>query len=107
MFFDNGKYFDFVKKCRANGINVPIIPGLKILTGKKQLTTLPKIFHIDIPEDLYNEAEKCKSDAQVKELGIEWCIKQSRELMQQKVPCIHFYTMGVSETTRKVAKELF
>lgn len=107
MFFDNKKYFDFVKKCKEHDIHVPIIPGLKMLTGKKQLTALPKIFHIDIPEELYNEAEKCKTDAQVKELGIEWCIKQSKELMAANVPCLHFYTMGLSETTRRVAKELF
>lgn len=107
MFFDNQKYFDFVKQCRDNGITVPIIPGLKILTSKKQLIALPKIFHIDLPQPFYEELEKCKDDKQVKEVGIKWCIQQSKELMQANVPCLHYYTMGTSESTKKVAKEVF
>ena len=107
MFFDNKKYFEFVKSCREAGINVPIIPGLKIITQKKQLIALPKIFHIDMPIDLYKEIEKCKDDAQVKEVGIKWAIEQSKELIKNKVPCMHFYTMGTSETTRRVASEVF
>jgi len=107
MFFDNKKYFEFVKACTDNGINVPIIPGLKMITQKKQLNSLPKIFHMDIPIELYKEVEKCKDDKQVKELGIKWAIEQCKELMKANVPCLHFYTMGTSETTRKVAKEIF
>jgi len=107
MFFDNKKYFEFVKNCRDNGINVPIIPGLKMITQKKQLNSLPKIFHMDIPIDLYKEIEKCKDDKQVKEVGINWAIQQSKELIKGGVPCMHFYTMGTSETTRRVAKEIF
>ncbi len=107
MFFDNKKYFEFVKNCRDNGINVPIIPGLKMITQKKQLTGLPKIFHMDIPIDLYKEVEKCKDDKQVKEAGINWAIQQCKELVKENVPCLHFYTMGTSETTRRVAKEIF
>ena len=107
MFFDNKKYFEFVKNCKDNGINVPIIPGLKMITQKKQLTALPKIFHMDIPIDLYKEIEKCKDDKQVKEVGINWAIQQSKELIKAGVPCMHFYTMGTSETTRRVAKEIF
>ena len=107
MFFDNQKYFDFVKLCRENGIQVPIIPGLKILTSKKQISSLPKIFHIDIPNDLYMEVMKCKDDKQVKQVGIEWCIEQSKELVKANVPCLHFYTMGAAETTKAVAKEVF
>jgi methylenetetrahydrofolate reductase (NADPH) len=107
MFFDNAKFFEFVAKCREMGINVPIIPGLKILTQKKQLISLPKIFHIDIPQDLYMAAEKCKTDAEVKEVGIQWCIKQSKELVKANVSCLHFYTMGTSESTRRVASEVF
>jgi methylenetetrahydrofolate reductase (NADPH) len=80
---------------------------LKILTQKKQLISLPKIFHIDIPQDLYMAAEKCKTDAEVKEVGIQWCIKQSKELVKANVPCLHFYTMGTSESTRRVASEVF
>jgi methylenetetrahydrofolate reductase (NADPH) len=107
MFFDNQKYFDFVKLCRDNGITVPIIPGLKMFNTKKQLTILPKIFHIDIPQELYEAVVACKDDKQVKEVGIQWCIKQSQELMKANVPCLHYYTMGTAEATRRVAKEVF
>jgi methylenetetrahydrofolate reductase (NADPH) len=107
MFFDNKKYFEFVDLCRKNGVTVPIIPGLKILSSKKQITTLPKIFHIDIPQPFYEELEKCKTDAQVKEVGLQWCIEQSKELVKANVPCLHFYTMGASEATKRVAKEVF
>jgi len=107
MFFDNSKYFEFVNKCREMDINVPIIPGLKILTTKRQATLLPKIFKIDIPQPLLEEIEKCKTDAAVKEVGIEWCIQQSKELIQYETPCLHFYTMGASETTRRVASGVF
>jgi methylenetetrahydrofolate reductase (NADPH) len=107
MFFDNKKYFEFVKSCRDAGINVPIIPGLKMITQKRQLNALPKIFHIDMPIDLYKEIEKCKDDAQVKEVGINWAIQQSKELIKNNVPCMHFYTMGTSETTRRVASAVF
>lgn len=107
MFFDNKKYFDFVDLCRKNGINVPIIPGIKILTSKKQLSVLPKIFHIDLPVELYEAIENAKDDKEAKEIGIQWCIKQSKELVANKVPCLHFYTMGLSEATRRVAKEVF
>jgi methylenetetrahydrofolate reductase (NADPH) len=107
MFFDNSKYIEFVNRCKAMDINVPIIPGLKILTSKKQLTVLPKIFHIDIPEDLYKATMACKDDAAVKQVGIEWCTQQAKELIAAKAPCLHFYTMGVSDGTKNVAKECF
>ena len=107
MFFDNKKYFDFVDLCRKNGINVPIIPGLKILSSKKQIIALPKIFHIDIPQPFYESLEKCKDDKQILEAGIKWCIQQSKELVKANVPCLHFYTMGASEATKQVAKEVF
>lgn len=107
MFFDNAKYFEFVQKCHEMDIHVPIIPGLKILTTKKQATLLPKIFNIDIPQALLEEIEKCKTDAEVKEVGIEWCINQSKELIKQKAPCLHYYTMGTSEVTRRVASQVF
>ena len=86
MFFDNAKYFDFVERCRANGITVPIIPGIKPLTSSKQLTALPKIFHVDLPEALIEAVEGCKSEKDVKAIGIEWCIQQSKELMSAGVP---------------------
>jgi len=107
MFFDNKKYFEFVDLCRKNDINVPIIPGLKILTSKSQLVVLPKIFHIDLPQDMYVELEKCKDDKAVKEVGIKWCIEQSKELKKAGVPCLHYYTMGTSDSTKRVAKEVF
>lgn len=107
MFFDNKKYFAFIAKCREKGINVPIIPGLKPLTTKAQLTTLPKMFHIDIPEELASEVEKCKDDKAVKQLGIEWCIAQSKELKAAGVPCLHYYTMSRSEATIEIAKAVF
>lgn len=107
MFFDNKKYFDFVDMCRKNDINVPIIPGLKIFSSKKQITSLPKIFHIDIPQQFYETLEKCKDDKQIKQAGIDWCIHQSKELIKANVPCLHFYTMGMSEATKQVAKAVF
>jgi methylenetetrahydrofolate reductase (NADPH) len=93
--------------CRQNGVNVPIIPGLKMLTTKKQISILPKIFHIDIPQELYEAVDKCKDDKQVKEVGVEWCIQQCKELIKRKVPCLHYYTMGSSDTTKKVASAVF
>jgi methylenetetrahydrofolate reductase (NADPH) len=107
MFFDNNKYFEFVDKCRENGIHVPIIPGIKPLTGKAQLTVLPKTFHIDIPEELSEEAEKCKDNAAIKEVGIHWAIQQSKELIKKGVPTLHFYSMGKSDPIYRIAKELF
>lgn len=107
MFFDNKKYFEFVDKCREAGINVPIIPGIKPLTTKSQLTILPQIFHIDLPEELTEEAEKCKDNAAIKQVGIEWAIKQSKELIKYGAPTIHFYSMGKSDPIYKIAKELF
>lgn len=107
MFFDNKKYFEFVELCQKNDINIPIIPGLKILSSRSQLIALPKIFHIDLPQDLFVELEKCKDDKAVKEIGIDWCIEQSKELKKAGVPCLHYYTMGTSDSTKRVAREVF
>ena len=107
MFFDNQKYFEFVKKCKENNIHVPIIPGLKPLTTKKQASLLPKTFSIDIPETLLDEIEKCKNDTQVKEIGIQWAIQQSKELIKFGAPCMHYYTMGSAELTRQIAAAIF
>ena len=107
MFFDNQKYFEFVEKCRNIGINVPIIPGLKPLTLKKHLKILPSMFHIDIPEALSIEVEKCKNNNEVKQVGIEWAIQQSKELKKANVPCLHYYTMSRPEVTVAIAKEVF
>jgi methylenetetrahydrofolate reductase (NADPH) len=107
MFFDNRKFFDFVQKCREAGIDVPIIPGLKPLTTRKQMTLLPKTFHIDLPDDLVKSIEQCKNDEAVKEAGVEWCIAQSQELMKAKVPCLHYYTMGNADLIKRIASNVF
>ncbi len=106
MFFNNQKYFDFVKACRQIGIMVPIIPGLKPITTKKQITNLPKIFNVDIPSDLLKEFEICNSENDYKQVGIEWAIQQCKELMNEKVPVIHFYTMSNSESVKNVVANL-
>ncbi len=107
MFFDNQKYFDFVAQCREAEINVPIIPGIKPITAKGQATVLPTIFHIDIPEELSEEVEKCKDNAAVRQVGVEWTVQQSKELMKFGVPTLHFYSMGKSDPIYKIAKQLF
>tara|TARA_R110002073_G_scaffold57778_4_gene146787 strand:+ start:220304 stop:221260 length:957 start_codon:yes stop_codon:yes gene_type:complete len=107
MFFDNTKYFDFVKKVRAAGIDVPIIPGIKPVAVKRHLQLLPQVFKIDLPEDLVQEIEKCKDNKQVREVGVEWCIQQSKELYAAGVPVLHYYSMGKSDNIRKIAAALF
>jgi methylenetetrahydrofolate reductase (NADPH) len=107
MFFDNQNYFDFVENCRKNGITLPIIPGLKPITSIRQLTILPQLFHVDLPMDLTEELEKCKNNDQVRRVGIEWTIAQSRELMKFGVPSLHYYSMGKSASVYEVASELF
>ena len=107
MFFDNKKYFDFVDKVREAGIEVPIIPGIKPITTLGQITMLPRTFFLDLPDDLMDELEKCKTNGEVKEVGIEWAIQQSRELIDAGVPSLHFYTMSKADATYKIAKEVF
>jgi methylenetetrahydrofolate reductase (NADPH) len=107
MFFDNAKYFAFVEKCRAAGITVPIIPGLKPLSTKKQLQVLPRIFHLEIPAEFVREVEACEDDKAARQLGIEWCIGQCRELMAAGVPVLHFYTMGKADNIQKIASAVF
>lgn len=106
MFFDNKKFFDFVKACREAGIEVPIIPGLKPISSKKQLSVIPRTFYVDIPTDLSNEIIKCKTDADVELVGVEWLTQQSRELKKAGVPVLHYYTLGKSAMIRSVVKEL-
>jgi methylenetetrahydrofolate reductase (NADPH) len=107
MFFDNEKYFSFVKACREIGIDVPIIPGLKPIKTLEHITFLPKFFKIDYPEALSSELLKCKDNKQVEKLGIEWGIQQSKELKEAGVPCIHYYTMSNSTMVKAIAKEIF
>ncbi|MFV0522053.1 MAG: methylenetetrahydrofolate reductase [NAD(P)H] [Mangrovibacterium sp.] len=107
MFFDNQVYFNFVEKCRAAGINVPIIPGIKSISTLRQLTVLPKIFSIDLPDELVNELLRCKTDKDAKVVGTEWAIQQAKELVAAKAPSLHMYTMGVSDCTKNIIKAVF
>lgn len=107
MFYDNDKFFTFVEKCRDAGIKVPIIPGLKPLTKLRHIEFIPKTFFIDFPDDLASELMKCKSNEEVEQVGIEWGIKQSKELMKEGAPCIHYYTMGKSTEVRAIAEKVF
>lgn len=107
MFFDNARFFEFVQACRDIGIQVPIIPGIKPITTKTQVSILPTVFHIDLPEDLAEAVEKCKDNTEARQVGVEWTIQQSRELMKAGVPTLHFYSMGKSEPIYSIAKALF
>jgi len=106
MFFDNQKYFAFVRSCREMGIEVPIVPGLKPITSKKQLTILPRTFYVDIPTELSNEILKCKTDQDVEVVGTEWLIHQSKELKKFGVPVLHYYTLGKTHVVANVVREL-
>lgn len=107
LFYDNAAYFRFVEKVRAEGISVPIIPGLKPFTKLSQLTTIPKTFHCDLPEALVAEARHCKTDEDARRLGIVWGIHQTQELVKAGVPGIHFYSMGAAESIREIAREVY
>jgi len=106
MFFDNAKYFAFVDLCRAEGINIPIIPGLKPITNKKQLNVIPRTFHVDIPTELSNEIQRCKTDEDCEKVGTEWLITQSKELKKAGVPVLHYYTLGKPKVIWKTVKEI-
>ncbi len=106
MFFDNKKYFAFVKACKDAGIDVPIIPGLKPITSKKQLTVLPRTFYVDIPTELSSEILKCKTDADVETVGQEWLIDQSKELKKFGVPVLHYYTLGKPHVIANAVKKI-
>ena len=107
MFYDNEKFFRFVERARSEGITIPIIPALKPMTKLSQITVVPKTFHLDIPKELASEAALCTSDADVQQLGVEWGIAQCKELMSRGVPSIHFYTMGATESIRKIAEAVY
>ncbi len=106
MFFDNKKYFDFVKACKETGIDVPIIPGLKPITSKKQLSVLPRTFHVDIPTELSTEILKCKDDKDVEVVGTEWLLMQSKELKKSGVPILHYYTLGKPHVIVNAVKQI-
>ncbi|MHA7110960.1 methylenetetrahydrofolate reductase [NAD(P)H] [Sunxiuqinia elliptica] len=107
MFFNNQVYYNFVDKCREAGITVPIIPGIKPINLKNQLTVLPKIFSIDLPQELATELAKCKNNDDAKVVGTEWAIYQSKDLVANKVPSLHLYTYGVSDNARKIVEAVF
>lgn len=107
MFFDNEKYFEFVKKAKSTGINVPIIPGIKPLAVKRHLQILPQVFRLDLPDDLVRAVDACKDNKEIRQVGIEWAIKQSKELVAKGAPVVHFYSMGKSDNIEAIAKEVF
>lgn len=107
MFYDNKNFFEFVDKCRLAGINVPIIPGLKPISTKRQLNLIPHRFSVDLPDDLIMEVVKCKDNDAVRKVGVEWCIEQSKELLKYGVPFLHYYSMGKSSNIYQVASEVF
>jgi len=107
LFFDNNKYFDFVEKCKQKGINVPIIPGIKPVSTLNDSSLLPQTFNIDMPGDLIKEIKKCKTNKDVRQVGVEWAIAQSQELIKSGVPGIHYYTLDQSDNIKKIAKAAF
>ena len=107
MFFDNKKYFNFVEKARNIGITVPIIPGIKPIAIERHLQVLPQVFKLDLPEDLISEVEKCKNNNDVRKVGVEWAIEQSKELIASGVPVVHFYSMGKSDNIKAIASSVF
>ncbi len=107
MFFDNKVYYDFVSKCREAGITVPVIPGIKPINLKNQLTVLPKIFHIDLPMELSKELAKCRNNDDARQVGTEWAILQSKDLVANNAPSLHIYTYGVSDNVKEIVKSVF
>jgi methylenetetrahydrofolate reductase (NADPH) len=107
MFFDNSKFFEFVKKCREAGITVPIVPGIKPITTLKDIELLPRIFAISIPDELVRMVQKCNTNAEAKAAGVKWAIQQSLELKNASVPAIHYYTIGISDNIKEIAKNVF
>ena len=107
MFFDNKKFFKFVDRCRAAGITLPIIPGLKPVSTQTHIEMLPRAFSIDLPQDLMKEIRKCKDNKGIYQVGIEWCSAQSKELLANGAPAIHYYTMGKADNIREILKRSF
>ncbi|MCK4923215.1 MAG: methylenetetrahydrofolate reductase [Bacteroidales bacterium] len=107
MFFNNAKFFEFRDRCRAEGITVPIIPGLKPITTLKDIEMLPRIFHVEIPNELVKQIDKCKTNVEAKQIGVEWAVMQSKELKEAVVPAIHYYTIGISDNIKKIAEGVF
>lgn len=107
MFFDNEKYFRFRDECKRAGINVPVIAGMKPISALNDIKMLPQTFHIDLPNDLVTAVQKCTMDKDAREVGIEWAIMQSKELIKDGVPGIHYYTLGRSDNIARIVKASF
>ena len=107
LFFDNAKYFAFVERARAMGITIPIVPGIKPLTKLNQLNMIPKTFHCDLPEPLYLEAKKCKTDEEIRQVGIEWSSMQCKELLEKGAPNLHFYTVSAADSIPEIARRIY
>lgn len=107
MCFDNNKIYDFIKRCREAGINVPIVPGLKPIVNRNQLTMLPKTFRVDLPTELATELAKCKDDIEAKQVGVEWCAMQAKDLIAHGIPSIHFYSHNATESVRRIAERVY
>ena len=107
MCFDNEKIYDFIKRCREAGISVPIVPGLKPIVNRNQLTMLPKTFRVDLPTDLATELAKCKDDIEAKQVGVEWCAMQAKDLIAHGIPSIHFYSHNATESVRRIAEKVY
>lgn len=107
LFYDNRKFFDFVDRARKAGVSMPIIPGIKPFRKLNQLHVIPKTFKVDLPEELTHETDQCRTDEDAKQIGIEWCIKQCKELIEAGVPSIHFYTVGAVDSIREIAKAIY
>ena len=107
LFYDNEKFYAFVQQARKAGVTIPIIPGLKPLTKLTQLATVPKTFRCDLPFELSEELRRCKSDEEVKQVGIEWGINQCRDLIAHGIPSLHFYTLSAVDSIKKIAEEIY
>lgn len=107
LFYDNCKFFDFVERARLEGITIPIIPGIKPLKKLSQINMIPKTFKVDLPEELTKEVLKCKSDKEVQQVGIEWCVQQCKELIAKGVPSLHFYSVGATDSIKEVARQIY
>lgn len=107
MCFDNNKIYDFIKRCREAGINVPVVPGLKPIVNRNQLTMLPKTFRVDLPTELATELAKCKDDIEAKQVGVEWCAMQAKDLIAHGIPSIHFYSHNATESVRRIAERVY
>ena len=107
LFYDNEKFYSFIRQARQAGVTIPIIPGLKPLTKLSQLTTVPRTFRCDLPIELSEELRRCTTDDEVKQVGIEWGIQQCRDLIAHGIPSLHFYTLSATDSIRQIAQQIY